>query len=95
MTELQHIIPRPGEIRPVKPYKIPDERWREFLEKHYGSGELPGTIKFSHDVDWDRRFWSIQNVANQKDGHHLGFWSFIGLLLFLSDIGWYFVRLHH
>lgn len=83
------IIPRPGEQWAVAPYRIPEQRWEEVTEEMYGSAELPTTISFDHDPDWRYRFWSAQNARDQADGKRLGFWTFIGLLFVVADVGGY------
>jgi hypothetical protein len=82
------IIPRPA--GPDKPYRSPDEHWEEVTRDIYGSAELPRTIRFEHDPKWERRFWSIQNARNQYELTSFGFWSFIGALMILANLSWYF-----
>lgn len=108
MAELQQIIPRPGEIRPEKPYRTPDRRWEEVTEEIYGSAEEPRNIELEHNPNWDREFWSIQNAHDQVgfialglptvpyDGkprrRTFGFWTVIGLLMVFGDLGWLWFR---
>lgn len=94
MPELQQIIPRPGEIRPDKPYRTPDQRWEEVVEEIYGdSTEPPRNLTFDHDAGWDQRLWSIQNAHEQSRLRRFGFWTFIGVLFLIADLGWIFVRM--
>jgi hypothetical protein len=83
------IIPRPDERRATAPYKTPEQRWEEVTKQMYGSAELPETIRFDHDAEWKDRFWSIQNAYDQRMGNKIGFWSFIGMLFLLADVGGY------
>jgi hypothetical protein len=92
LTDLEIIIPRPGEVRPDKPYRTPDQRWEEVTKNMYGSAELPTNIWFDHDPNWDGRFWSIQNAHDQFDLKVFGFWTIVGLLMVTADLAWYFVR---
>lgn len=101
MSELQQIIPRPGEIRPDKPYRTPDQRWEEVCDEIYGSHAIPENLQFDHDPYWDRQFWSIQNARDQASlfmgptagrPHRFGFWTFIGLLMVAGDLGWSWFR---
>lgn len=108
MSELQQIIPRPGQIRPEKPYRTPDRRWEEVCDEIYGSHALPENLQFESDPQWDQRFWSIQNAHDQAgfatammpgvpfDGkrrrYRFGFWSVIGLLMASGDLGWLWFR---
>ena len=105
MSELQQIIPQPA-ASVVRPYQTPDERWQEVCEEIYGSSEFPQTIHHQHDEHWDDRFWSIQNANDQAVSlmawlpgldakphrRRFGFWSLIGLLMVVGDIGWIWVR---
>lgn len=93
MTELETIIPRPGEVRPDRPYRTPDQRWEEVTEEMYGSSELPQTIHFAHDVLWDHRFMSIQNARNQSRLKSFGVWTCVGALMIVADLSWFFVRM--
>lgn len=110
MSELQQIIPRPGEIRPDKPYRTPDQRWEEVSDEIYGSHELPENILFDHNPVWNRRFWSIQNIRDQTlffaiptldlsggppRPRRFGFWSVVGFLMLAGDLGWLFFRIRH
>lgn len=109
MSEIQHVIPRPGHNVPDRPYKTPDERWAEVVEEIYGSAELPQTIRHEHDADWDRRFLSIQSAHDQfatiaeflpmavtptKRRSTFGFWSVVGLLMIGGDLLWVWIRFH-
>lgn len=93
MSELQQIIPRPGEIRPDKPYRTPDQRWEEVVDEIYGDAALPRNVAFEHDVLWDGRLLSVQNAHNQSRLKSFGFWSVIGVLFVIADLGWIFVRM--
>ena len=77
MSDLQTIIPRPGEIRPDKPYRTPDRRWEEVTQEMYGSAEAVQNVRFEHDEYWNKRFFSIQNVNDQTQGKRTGVWTMI------------------
>ena len=72
MAELQHIIPRPGEIRPDAPYRTPDRCWEEVTKEIYGSAELPQNIAFASDPDWRQRVWSIQRINDSAPRFIIG-----------------------
>lgn len=93
MPELQQIIPRPGEIRPDKPYRTPDQRWEEVVDEIYGDHAEPQNLTFEHDARWDHRLWSVQNAHDQSRLKRLGFWSVVGVMFLLADLGWVFVRM--
>lgn len=85
----EQIIPRPaGEI---KPYKSPDKHWEEVTKEMYGSADLPQTIHFQHDPEWDSRLWSVQNARNQYEFKSFGFWSLVGTLM---AAGWLTLVVH-
>jgi hypothetical protein len=93
MTDLETILPRPGEVRPDKPYRTPDRRWEEVTEEIYGSTELPRNIDHEYDLYWNTRFWSVQNAHDQYQLSSFGFWTVIGLLMLSADLGWLFWRM--
>lgn len=106
MAELEQIIPRPGEVRPDKPYRTPDRRWEEVTEDMYGSTDLPTNIYIEHDPFWDQRLFSVQNAGDQAKSmmvwlpktetsrpNVFGFWTIICLLFIAADLGWIVVRM--
>jgi hypothetical protein len=89
MAELQQIIPRPGEIRPDKPYRTPDRRWEEVTKQIYGIAELPANIEFEHDQDWRQRVFSTQRAHD----HEHWLWATAFYMLMFSDLAWFFMRM--
>jgi hypothetical protein len=104
MSEVRHIVPRQG--GELRPYKTPDEHWREVTEEIYGSAELPETTQHMHDPEWDRRLLSIQNANDQTNAifaafgmvprstrpMRVGFWSVIAVLFVASEAMWFGFR---
>lgn len=81
------IIPAPemGEIdRQLRPqYEI----WR--VEKEASQPVFViDNVRHIHDPEWRERFWCIENVRSGKSL----FWQGVGLLFFIADAGYYFVR---
>lgn len=89
MSELQQIIPRPGEVRPDKPYRTPDRRWEEVCELVYGSSAMPENIRFDPDPFYHSRIWTMQAAHDHKDW----FWGSIYALMIFADLCWYFLRM--
>lgn len=103
MSELQHIIPRPGG-RVVRTYQTPNERWEEVTKEIYGSAAEPKNIVVEHDPLWDRRLFSLQNAHDQVQflrprtetsrRPSFGFWSVVAALMVLADLGWVWFRIY-
>jgi hypothetical protein len=89
MSELQQIIPRPGIIRPERPYQTPDRRWEEVCDQIYGSSALPENIRFERDPLYRTRIFTMQAAHD----HTNWFWSSIYALMIFADLCWYFLRM--
>ena len=86
MSDVVQQIPRPaGE---VKPYKTPDEHWREVVEDIYGPDHIEASF-FVRDEDWNTRIWSMQAARDQYEMVRFGFWSAIGILMFVAQLCWW------
>ena len=93
--ELRQIIPNPGEVRPDKPYRTPDQRWEEVTKEIYGSSAEPENIRHDYDPDWNHRFWSVQGARGHYELKEIGLWSLVGVLFVAADLGWVFMRIIH